>query len=123
MNRENADSSSRDVTADNQEWVLRRRVNIGRVPRGKTTDRLTRISDRGRHGVEPAWEDRVGRHEGTEGFKPPVTASDHAEALTVDHRGRHEKTPPVFRSSFADDTVVIPSRGGWFETTRGPESE
>ena len=97
-------------------------MSNGRVPRRKTTDSLIRISSRGRHGVEPAWEDRTGRHEGTEGVKPPMTSSDHAEALTHEQRGRHEKAPPVFRSSFADDTVVIPSRGGWFETTRAPGS-
>jgi len=65
----------------------------------------------------------MGRHEGTEGVKPPMTSSDHVQALAEEHRGRHEKAPPVFRSSFADDTVVIPSRGGWFETTRAPGSE
>lgn len=105
--------------------VLRRRSKKGNMPRRKTTDHLTRMSNSGRHGVEPAWEDRVGRHEGTEGVKPPVTPSDHAEALAEEHRGRHEKTPPIFRSSFADadDTLVIPSKGGWFETTRGPGHE
>jgi hypothetical protein len=100
-------------------------VSNGRVPRRKTTDSLIRISSRGRHGVEPAWEDRTGRHEGAEGVKPPMTSSDHVQALAEEHRGRHEKAPPVFRSSFADaeDAVVIPSKGGWFETTRGPGSQ
>lgn len=40
--------------------------------------------------------------------------------MGVTKRGRHEKTPPVFLSPFADagDAYVISPGGGWFQATR-----
>lgn len=62
----------------------------------------------------------AGRHEGPNGRKPPVTVDDHHRALAVNKRGRHERTPPVFLSPFADvgDAYVISPGGGWFQATR-----
>jgi hypothetical protein len=67
-------------------------------------------------------EHRIGLHEGLGGLKPPITKDDHTRALFVSQRGRHEKTPPVFYSTFADteDGFVIPASGGWVQTVRTP---
>ena len=64
----------------------------------------------------------AGRHEGPDGIKPPTTIDDHSRALVVDKRGRHEKSPPVFLSPFAEagDAYVVLPDGGWFQTTRTP---
>jgi hypothetical protein len=64
----------------------------------------------------------AGRHEGQDGIKPPITIDDHARALVVHKRGRHEKSPPVFLSPFAEagDAYVVSPEGGWFQTTRTP---
>lgn len=46
-------------------------------------------------------EDRIGRHEGPGGLKPPVTLKDHNRAMRIGRRvGRHEH--PVFISSFVE---------------------
>ena len=68
-------------------------------------------------------EHRVGRHEGPDGLKAPVGIDDHEKALLVEKRGRHERTPALFLSSFSDsDSYVVQAQGGWFVTSNRPVS-
>lgn len=71
----------------------------------------------GRIRVGHGW---AGRHENSDGLKPPITADDHHRALAIAKRGRHERTPPVFRSPFAEagEAYVVSPGGGWFQTVR-----
>ncbi|HEX6286916.1 MAG TPA: hypothetical protein VFZ80_05480 [Acidimicrobiia bacterium] len=46
---------------------------------------------------------------------------DHNDALAAEKRGRHERTPPVFLSSFSrSESYVIQPSGGWFATSNEP---
>lgn len=98
--------------------------NSGYQPKGSafrpidgTSSSRTLQSMQGRTRVGHGW---AGRHENSDGLKPPITSQDHDLAIAIAKRGRHEKTPPVFRSPFAEagEAYVVSPGGGWFQTVR-----